>query len=314
VTLVAPRLPPPAVARTDRMALAAGLVTVTLWGSSFVAIRHAGRTLSPGSLALGRLVVSVVVLGVAAAVRREPLPARRDLIPIAGFGVLFLGVYSVTLNAAERRVDAGTAAMLINIGPILIAIGAGIFLKEGFPRSLFAGCAVAFSGCVLIGVASSQSESRAGLGIALLVVAAFAYAAAVVIQKPALARTSPLQVTWLGCTAATVVCLPFAPTLVRDLDHADATAIGWIAYLGAAPTAIGFATWAYALRHTSAGRLAALAYLIPMVAIMLGWALLGETPPSLAAVGGALCLTGVYLARRPTDPARNSRKRRGRRR
>jgi drug/metabolite transporter (DMT)-like permease len=292
------------------MALAAGLVTVTLWGSSFVAIRHAGRTLSPGSLALGRLVVSVVVLGVAAAVRREHLPPRRDLVPIAGFGVLFLGVYSVTLNAAERRVDAGTAAMLINIGPILIAIGAGSFLNEGFPRSLFAGCAVAFSGCVLIGVASSQSGSRAGIGIALLVVAAFAYAAAVVIQKPVLARTSPLQVTWLGCIAATVVCLPFAPTLVRDLDHADATAIGWIVYLGAAPTAIGFATWAYALRHTSAGRLAALAYLIPIVAITLGWAVLAETPPSLAAVGGALCLTGVYLARRPDDAARTSRKRR----
>ena len=69
-------------------------------------------------------------------------------------------------------------------------------------------------------------------------------------------------------------------------------------YLGVAPTALGFATWAYALRRTSAGRLAALAYLIPVVAILLGWALLGETPPRLAAVGGALCLAGVAIARR----------------
>jgi drug/metabolite transporter (DMT)-like permease len=98
--------------------------------------------------------------------------------------------------------------MLINIGPILIAILAGIFLKEGFPRWLFAGCAVVLSGCVLIGLASSQSGSRAGLGIALLIVAAFAYATAVVIQKPVLGRASPLQVTWLGCAAGTVVCLP----------------------------------------------------------------------------------------------------------
>jgi drug/metabolite transporter (DMT)-like permease len=90
-----------------------------------------------------------------ALVRREPLPRRRDLVAIAAFGVLFLGVYSVTLNAAERRVDAGTAAMLINAGPILIAILAGIFLKEGFPRWLFVGGAVAFSGCVLIGLANS---------------------------------------------------------------------------------------------------------------------------------------------------------------
>jgi drug/metabolite transporter (DMT)-like permease len=290
--------PPAAAARTDVAALAAGLVTVTLWGSAFVAIRDAGRTLSPGSLALGRLLVSLVVLGAAAMIWREPLPGRRDLLRIAAFGVLFLGAYSVTLNEAERRVDAGTAAMLINTGPILIAILAGIFLKEGFPRWLFAGCAVAFSGCLLIGFASSESGSRAGVGIGLLILAAFAYATAVVIQKPVLARVSPLQVTWLGCASATVLCLPFAPTLVGELDDAGATAIGWTVYLGVGPTALGFAAWAYALRRMNAGRLASLAYLIPVVAILLGWAVLSEAPPWLAAAGGGLCVTGVYLARR----------------
>ena len=98
-------MPPPAAARTDVAALAAGLVAVTLWGSAFVAIRDAGETLAPGSLALGRLLVSLVVLGAAAAIWREPLPERRDLLAIAAFGVLFLGVYSVTLNEAERRVE-----------------------------------------------------------------------------------------------------------------------------------------------------------------------------------------------------------------
>jgi drug/metabolite transporter (DMT)-like permease len=285
-------------ARTDVGALGAALVTVAVWGSAFVAIRDAGQSLSPGSLALGRLLVILAVLGVAASIWRAPLPQRRDMLVIAAFGVLFLGVYSVALNAAERRVDAGTAAMLINTGPILIAILAGIFLHEGFPRWLFAGCAVAFAGCVLIGLASSQAGSRAGLGIALLIVAALAYATAVVIQKPVLARASPLQVTWLGCAAGTVVCLPFAPTLVGEVGDAGATGIGWMVYLGIAPTALGFATWAYALRRMSAGRLASFAYLIPVVAIVLGWALLGETPPWLAALGGALCLAGVALARR----------------
>jgi drug/metabolite transporter (DMT)-like permease len=283
---------------TDPRALAAGLVTVALWGSAFVAIRFADRTLAPGSVALGRLLVSLVVLGGAALVRREPLPARRDLAAIAAFGVLFLGVYSITLNAAERRVDAGTAAMLINTGPILIAVLAGVFLKEGFPRWLFAGCAVAFSGCVLIGLAGSRSGPRTNGGIALLVVAAAAYATAVVIQKPVLARVPPLQVTWLGCAAATLVCLPFAPGLIADLRTAGAPAIASMVYLGAGPTALGFATWGYALRRTSAGRLASLAYLIPVVAVLLGWLLLGEAPPLLAVAGGVLCLTGVLIARR----------------
>jgi uncharacterized membrane protein len=119
-----------------------------------------------------------------------------------------------------------------------------------------------------------------------------------VIQKPVLARASPLQVTWLGCAAGALVCLPFAPTLVRDLDGAPPSAVAWTVYLGVAPTAVGFATWGYALRRMTAGRLASLAYLIPVVAILLGWALLGETPPGLAVVGGGLCLVGVALARR----------------
>jgi drug/metabolite transporter (DMT)-like permease len=277
-------------------AFVAGLVTVALWGSAFVGIRDAGRYLSPGSIALGRLLVSLVVLSAWMVISHSTVPALRDLPRIAAYGVLFLAGYSVTLNYAERMVDAGTAAMVINTGPILITVLAGIFLNEGFPRRLFAGCAVALAGCVLIGLAGSRSGSIGG--IALLVVAAFAYASAVVIEKPVLDRVAPLPVTWLGCACATVVCLPFAPTLVDEVHRVGPAPIGWALYLGVGPTALGFATWAYALRHTSAGRLAALAYLIPVVAIGLGWAVLGQTPPPVAVAGGLLCLVGVVLARR----------------
>jgi drug/metabolite transporter (DMT)-like permease len=69
-------------------------------------------------------------------------------------------------------------------------------------------------------------------------------------------------------------------------------------YLGVGSTALGFATWALALSRMPAGRLGSLAYLIPVVAILMGWAILAETPPALAAVGGALCVAGVAIARR----------------
>ena len=248
-------------------------------------------------MALGRLLVSIVVLGVAAAIWREPLPGRRDLLAIAAFGVLWLGVYSFTLNAAESRVDAGTAAMLINVGPILIAILAGIFLNEGFPRGLRLPRG-RVRGLCPIGLGNTHAGSRAGLGIILLVVAATAYATAAVIQKPVLARVSPLQVTWLGC-ACRGGRLPAVRTdTASESDDAGAPAIGWIVYLGIAPTALGFATWSYALRRMSAGRLASLAYMIPVVAILLGWAVLARRRLGSPQVGGALCLAGVYLARR----------------
>ena len=87
-------------------------------------------------------------------------------------------------------------------------------------------------------------------------------------------------------------------SLVHETGSASPSAIGWTIYLGIVPTAIGFIAWAYALSRTTAGRMGSTTYLVTPIAILLGWALLGETPPGPALLGGALCLAGVAVARR----------------
>jgi drug/metabolite transporter (DMT)-like permease len=88
------------------------------------------------------------------------------------------------------------------------------------------------------------------------------------------------------------------PQLIRELRTAPATGIAWLIFLGVFPTSIAFTTWAYALARGSAGRLAATAYLVPPIAIVMGWLILGEVPALVAVLGGAVCLIGVYIARR----------------
>jgi drug/metabolite transporter (DMT)-like permease len=280
------------------VALVAALVTVVLWASAFVGIRAAGEDLSPGALSLGRLAVGSALLGVFVLLQQGRLPGRRDWPGIVVCGVLWFGLYNLALNEAEQRVDAGTAAMLVNVGPILIALLAGWLLKEGFPRALVAGCAVAFAGVVVIGLATSERGVAAGWGAVLCVAAAAFYAGGVVAQKPLLSRASALHVTWLAATVGLVVCLPFAATLADEVGDADASSIAWMVYLGVFPTAIGFLTWAYALSRTTAGRMGATTYLVPPIAILIGWALLAESPQTLAFLGGALCLGGVVITRR----------------
>ncbi|WP_202865768.1 DMT family transporter [Kribbella turkmenica] len=288
------------------LATGAAAVTVLLWASSFVAIRHAGTEFSAGALSLARLGLGSVLLGALLFVRPRGVPrraARRwpgkgDWPLLLACGLLWFGVYNVALNEAERRLDAGTAAMLVHIAPLLIAVLAGLGLGEGFPRQLVLGGLIAFAGVVLIGTSTSTGRAETW-GVVLCVTAAVSYAVGVVTQKPLLSRLPAAEVTWLACTIGAVVCLPFAPALVDEVRSASGSTIWWVVYLAAFPTALGFTTWAFALRRTSAGRMGVTVYAVPVVAIILGWLFLSETPTLLALAGGALCLAGVAVSRRP---------------
>src|SRR3954465_3086961 len=224
-------------------------------------------------------------------------PNGRDWALLAVCGVGWFAVYNLSLNAAEQHLDAGTTAMLVNIGPILIAVFAGLLLGEGFPRWLVAGIAVAFAGVVLIGVATRGAKADMA-GVALCVVAALAYAGGVVAQKPVLRRLPALQVTFTACAIGAVCCLPWAGGLVDELGRAPASSIAGLVYLGVVPTALAFSPWAYGLSPEDAGPLGVTTSLVPPLVIALAWVLLDEVPPVLAVVGGAVCLAGVALSRR----------------
>lgn len=290
--------------RVPGAAVAAASVTVVLWASAFVGIRAAAPHFSPGSLALGRLLAGSVVLLLFLAVRRQGLPPRAAWPGIAVSGVLWFGLYMVSLNWGEELVDAGTAAMIVNVGPAVMALLAGWLLNEGFPPRLLAGIAVSFAGTVVVGLSMSGGGRASVLGVLLCLVAAITYASGVVAQKPALRHASALQATTFGCLIGAAACLPFAGRLVSDIADAPLSATLNVIYLGVFPTAVAFTTWAYALARTTAGKMGSTTYAVPVVVILLSWLLLDEVPGVLALAGGALCLAGVAVSRsRPRKPA-----------
>jgi len=274
-------------------------VTLALWASAFVAIRHLGHDFRPGSMALGRMLVGALCLAVVA-LRRRPLtpPTARDWRILLVIGVLWYATYMVALNAGERRIDAGTSSMLIQLSPVLIAVLAALFLRERFTRFIVGGLVLAFAGVVIISLATSDHGGHDVVGVLLCLVSAVAYSVSVILQKPLMGRYPAVQVTWLACTIGAVVCLPFAGELVADVRHAPLSATLWVVYLGVFPTAIAFTTYGFALTHMDASRLGITTYLVPVLTVLMAWAWLGETPPPLAYVGGALALLGVAVARR----------------
>ncbi len=294
----------PTAASPAWLPIAAVSVTLVFWASAFVGIRHLGSDFSPGALSLGRLLVGALCLAVVALGQGVPRPTRRQWVSIAVIGVLWFGVYNVALNEGEHRVDAGTAAMLLQVSPVLIAVLAAVFLSERFTRPLAAGLALAFAGVALISVSGpggdgSHTSGEVLVGVLLCLVSAVVYSVSLILQKPLVASLSAVHVTWLACLVGVLVCLPFTPQLVRETAEAPASSVWWLVYLGVFPTAVAFTTYAYALRHMSASKLGVTTYLVPPITIVMGLVFLGEAPPALAYVGGVLALIGVAVARRP---------------
>jgi drug/metabolite transporter (DMT)-like permease len=283
--------------------LGAVAVTLLLWASAFVAIRHLGHDVTPGALSLGRLLVGASALSVLLLRARRVRPTRQELLLLVVCGVAWFGVYNIALNDSERRIDAATAAMLVQIGPIVVALLAALFLGERLTPWLLAGIAVAFSGVVVIGLAMRGHGGSDVSGVLLALLAAVTYAIGVVTQKVLLRTLSGLEVVCYACWIGVVVCLPWAGDLLGVVRAGDAADLAWIGYLGLFPTALAFSLWAFALRHTDAGKQAITTFLVPGITAVLAWLLLDEVPPALAFAGGLLCLVGVLVTRRKSREA-----------
>jgi drug/metabolite transporter (DMT)-like permease len=188
--------------------------------------------------------------------------------------------------------------MLVNIGPILIALGAGAFLGEGIPKWLAIGAGVAFVGVVLIGIGMGAAGLTDGAGMLWALLAAVTYAVGVLCQKPVLRTIPAVQVTWMGCIIGAIACLPFAGSLVAEVQDAPLAAILGMVYLGAVPTALAFSTWAYALSRMPAGQLGVTTYVVPTIVVIAGIIAFQEIPGVLAIIGGVVCLIGVAVSRR----------------
>ncbi|MEV1128457.1 DMT family transporter [Agromyces sp. NPDC049794] len=281
-------------------------VTILAWASAFIVVRSTAPHFTPGALALARLIVGSVLLTPLLLRHRWVAPTRREWLLLTGFGALWFGGYSIVLNLAEQTLDAGTTAMIVNIAPIMIALGAGVLLGEGLPKWLLIGTGVAFIGVVLIGLGSGGSVVGAGIGVLWALVAALTYTAGVLFQKPVLGRLPNAQVVWIGAVIGMLVCTPFTGELIAGVQTAPVEGLLGAVWLGAVPTALGYTTWSYALSRMPAGQLGVSTYIVPPVTIVLSLILFAEVPAVLAIVGGAVALVGVALSRRrpaaPVEP------------
>jgi drug/metabolite transporter (DMT)-like permease len=273
---------------------AALATTLLLWSLAFVCIRVAVEHFSVPGLTLARLLVASAALAMAAPVLGVGVPTRTDLPRLAACALTGMAGYQLLLNAGERTVDAGTANLLVNTGPVFAALLAWAVLAERPTRRTWIGMGLGCSGATLLAL-THDGAIRPHPDALLVVAAAACHATFFVLQKPLLGRYRSFEVTCYATWGAALVTLPAAGHLAHDLPRLDGGALASLLFLGIGSSAVANATWTYALGRIDIAVASTTLYLAPPLTIAIGWAALDETPTPLTLLGGLVVLTGVAV-------------------
>lgn len=295
-------LAPPSIASAKREAALAPILagTLLLWASAFVGIRYAVEHYPPGSLALLRFLIASLLLGTylhtRAATSRSRKATVRDWACFFALGATGIFGYHLALNYGERTVSAGAASLLVNTTPLFTVLLAVLLLGERLSKLGAIGMGVAFTGAAMVSLGAGRGLSL-DRGAILVLLAAVVQALYFTLQKPLLRRFDALTLTtraiWCGC----LLLLPFLPELGRTLRTAPVSATIVVVFLGVAPSAMAYLAWAHIVSRMSVSRAVGYLYLVPALALALGFFVLDETPSLLSLAGGATTIAGVSLIR-----------------
>jgi drug/metabolite transporter (DMT)-like permease len=280
--------------RLSPIVYGAAVVTVLFWGSAFAGIRAGLVAYSPTHVALLRFLAASLVMLVYAAFTRMRLPAWKDLPLIFILGLLGFAFYNVALNIGEENIAAGPAALLVQTVPLWTVVMAMLFLKERLTNWAWLGIFISFCGVFIIALGKGQGFSLTW-GAVLILVASISSSGYNIIQKRMLSSYRPVEITTYAVWAGTLLLLPFAGGLFNQIQAAPMSATLSVIYLGVFPLALGYTIWAFLLSKMPAGRAASFLYVVPVMAFLVGWAWLGETPKLIDLFGGLLALGGVVL-------------------
>jgi drug/metabolite transporter (DMT)-like permease len=294
---------------SNRRAWIAAAVSIVLWAAAFPAIRIAVGGYQPAELTALRLLIASIALAVASPTLRLDRPRWADLPLILFSGLLGMAGYQLLLNWGEQTVPAPTASLLVAISPAYSVLLATAVLKERLTTRRLAGVCIAFAGAALIALSRGGGSLRLDLGTGLVLGAALAYGTYHVAHRPLLTRYSGAAVACYATWSATVLMAPFLFRVPSAMASASPEATAAAVFLGIGPSAIAFATWAYAVHRLGVSAAATSLYAAPAVALPISAVWLGELPLPVELAGGAIALAGVATANRTRAVGGRSRER-----
>jgi drug/metabolite transporter (DMT)-like permease len=285
--------------------LAAFAAVYLLWGSTYLAIKYAIVTMPPLLMAGARFVVAGSILalaGRASADYEPPTWAQWRTSLVVGALLLVGGNGMVVL--AERNLPSSLAALLVASEPFWVVLLGWWWLGQARPSGrVVLGLLLGFGGVyLLVGeqLTAGAGASRAQLGgVGLVLLAAFSWAAGSIFGLRSPVPKSAVLASGMQMLAggSLLLLLGTATGEWRGLDTSRFGLAAWLGwgYLVVFGSLVAFTAYSWLLKHAPPARVATYAYVNPVVAVLLGWAMLGEklTPQMLA--GAAVIVGSVVL-------------------
>jgi drug/metabolite transporter (DMT)-like permease len=280
---------------------AAPALFVVMWAAGFavggLGLRHA----EPLTLLSLRYGLVIAVLAPVALVLRPPLPrTRAEWGHLAVVGLLLQGCYfSFVWNALELGASAGTVALVTSLQPILTTLLAPRLAGERAAGLRgWIGLALGLSGAALVIVARSAVEVPTVTGLFIATLALLAITSGTLYERRFGVAQHPVTANLVQCAVGLAVTLPLALLIEEQIVDWAPELYGALAYLVLGNSLIAVTLLLAMIRFGEASRVSTLFFLVPPVASLIAWPLLGESVPAASWPGLALAATGVALATR----------------
>lgn len=273
-----------------------------IWGVNFSVVKFGTSLIDPLAYNGVRVLLAAVLLSTIVVVWRLPLPSRATCVALIGLGVLGNGVYQLFFVEGIARTRASDAALVVAASPAFIAIiGRLRGVERIVGRGLY-GIALSVAGIALVvlGSTSGADGHATVLGDLLVLAGALCWAIYTVLLKPHTERVAGIQLSALtmigGAIPLSIIALP----AVARTNWNTLPALGWMAivYSAVFSLVIAYLMWYNGVRVIGPTRTAMYSNLQPVIAVLVAWPLLGETPTAWQCVGAACIMGGLVLTRR----------------
>ncbi len=272
------------------------LVPSLIWGASFLLIAEGLEAFEPGLVTWLRIVFGFSALAVIPSARRLPID-RADWPRVALVGVVWIAFPMTMFPLAEQWISSSVTGMLNGSMPLFSALVASLLLRRLPGRNQLVGLAIGFAGVVAISLPSLRGGSRTALGAGLVLLAMASYGFATNLVVPLQQRYGSIPVIWRAQAVAVVLTAPFGIAGIGG-SRLQASSVVAVLVLGAVGTGFAFIAAGTLMGRVGATRGSILAYLIPVVALVLGVAFRDETVAAISLVGLVLVLAGAFLCSR----------------